>query len=163
VIIMNNLNAESQFPPTSTMPTKRFPVGLVILGVAILLIALAILGGIRAFKTVGQGSAEAITIGNQFIDSMGQHNYQTSQTLLTSQLQARTPAGNLKDIETLIEKHHGSYVNHGEPEWNVQSWNGQTSVRLAYPLKFTKSNTTVTMTLLKTDKGYQVNDTHYDF
>lgn len=144
------------------MPKKHFPVGFIILIAVGLLVVLAILGGIYAFKAVGQGSSQATVVGNKFIDSMGQHNFQAAQALFLPQLQARMPAGNLKDIQTLIEKHHGAYVNHSAPEWNVQSLNGQTSVRLIYFMKFTKSNSMITMTLLKTDKGYQVNDIHYN-
>lgn len=147
------------YPPTK----KPFPTVWVVLGVAGLLLALAIVGGIRAFKSVTAGSSEAIAVGNRFVDSMGRHDYQTAQSLFTAQVQVTTPPGNLKDIETLLEKHHGAYVSHGQPEWNVQNWNGQASVRLAYPAKFTKSDSTISLLLVQTNKGYRVYETHYDF
>jgi len=66
-------------------------------------------------------------------------------------------------MEMLVEKHHGAFVNHGQPQWYVQNWNGQTSVRLTYPAQFTKSNSTVSLVLVKTDLGYQVYEAHYEF
>ena len=159
---MNGYNAGQ--PPLFSPPTKKpLLAALIILGVVGLLIALAIVGGLRAFKSVSKGSSEAIAVGNRFVDNMGQHRYQTAQSLFTAQAQATTPLSNLKDIETLLEKHHGAYVSRGQPEWNVQNWNGQTSVRLAYPVKFTKSISTISLLLVQTDKGYQVSETHYDF
>ena len=150
----------SQLQPPSKKP---FPIALVVLGIVSLLLALAIIGGIHAFKSVTQGSSEAIAAGNRFVDSMGQHNYQAAESMFTPQTQARTPAGSLKDVETLVEKHHGAYVSHGEPQWSIQNWNGQTSVRLTYMVKFAKGDNTVSMTLVQTDKSYQVYDAHYDF
>lgn len=159
---MNDYNATQS--PSFSAPTKKpFPTVWVVLGVVVLLLALAIVGGIRAFKFVSAGSSEAIAVGNRFVESMGRHDYQTAQSLFTVQVQATTPPGNLKDIETLLEKHHGAYVSHGQPEWNVQNWNGQTSVRLAYPARFTKSASTISLLLVQTDKGYRVSETHYDF
>ena len=160
---MNHSNTGQQ-PPAPYTPTKKpFLTVWIVLGTTALLLVLMIVGGIRAFKSVTAGSSEAIAVGNRFVDSMGRHDYQTAQSLFTAQVQATTPPGNLKDIETLLEKHHGAYVSHGQPEWNVQNWNGQTSVRLAYPAKFTKSGSTISLLLVQTDKGYQVSDTHYDF
>lgn len=156
-----NYPGAGQQPPVT--PKRRVPIAPIILGVVFLLGVLAVVGGIKAFHAVKDGSAAAILVGNSFIDNMGQHNYQTAHSLFTAQVQANTPMGNLKDIETLVEKHHGALVNHGQPQWNVQNWNGQTSVRLAYPVQFTKSNSTVSLTLVQTDKGYQVYDAHYDF
>lgn len=147
------------YPP----PKKAFPVVPIILGVVGLLIVLAIVGGIKAFHAVKEGSAEAIVVGNSFIDNMGQHNYQAARALFTPQVQAKTPAGNLKDIEVLVEKHHGVFIAHGQPQWNIQNWNGQTSVRLAYPAQFTRSQSTVSMTLVQTASGYQVYDARYEF
>ena len=153
-----------QLPPNfSAPPQKAFPIGYVILGVAGLLFVLAVLGGIKAFHAVKNGSAEAIAVGNSFVDAMGQHNYPAARSLFTAPIQAKTTAGDMKDIEVLVEKHHGAYIKHGQPQWNIQNWNGQTSVRLAYPAQFTKSSSTVSMILVRTDKGYQVYDAHYEF
>lgn len=142
---------------------KPFPIALVILGVVALLVVLAVVGGIRAFDSVSKDSSEAVVVGNRFIDSMGKHRYQMAQSMFTPQVQVRTYANTLRDIETLMEKHHGTYINHGLPQWNFREWNGQTSVRLVYPVKFTKSICTVSIVLVRTGKGYQVYDTHYDF
>lgn len=159
---MNDYNATP--PPLFSSPAKKpFPTVWIVLGVVVLLLALVVIGGIHAFKSVSAGSSEATVVGDRFIDSMGRHNYQTAQSLFTAQVQSTTPPGNLKDIEALLEKHHGAYISHGQPEWNVQNWNGQTSVRLAYPARFTKSGSTISLLLVQTDKGYQVSDTHYDF
>ena len=160
---MNYPNIGPQPPSSYPLTKKPFLTVWVVLGVVALLLVLVIVGGIHAFKSVTQGSSEAIAVGNRFVDSMGRHNYQAAQSLFTAQMQVTTPPGNLKDIETLLEKHHGAYVSHGQPEWNVQNWNGQTSVRLAYPAQFTKSGSTISLMLVQTDKGYQVSDTHYDF
>ena len=159
---MNYPNA-GQPPMMPPSPQKPFPVALVVLGVFGLLIVLAVVGGIKVFHAVQDGSSEAIAVGNRFIDNMGQHHYPAADALFTSQIQAKTPAGSLKDIETLVEKHHGTYVDHGKPQWNIQSWNGQTKVYLAYPAQFTKSSNIVSLTLVQTDKGYQVYDVHYEF
>ncbi len=111
---MNYPNA-GQPSAAYSAPKKPFPTALVVLGVAAVLIVLTVVGGIRAFKSVSKGSAEAIAVGNHFIDSMGQHNYQAAHALFTAQVQASTPAGSLQDVETLEEKHYGAYVNYGQP------------------------------------------------
>ena len=144
-------------------PKKSAPIVPIILGALALLIVLAVLGGIRAFHAVKDNSAEAIAAGNRFVDNMGQHNYAAARSLLTPQVQTKTAADDLKDLETLTEKHHGTFVDHGQPQWNIQNWNGQTSVRLAYPAQFTKSSSTVSMTWVRTDAGYQVYEVHYEF
>ncbi len=160
---MNCPNAGQQPPTAYSAPKKPFPVALVVLGIAGLLVVLAVVGGIHAFKSVSAGSSEAIAVGNRFVDDIGRHDYSAAHSLFTAQVQASTLVGSLQDIETLEEKHHGAYVAHGQPQWNIQNWNGQTSVRLAYPVRFTKSTRTVSMVLVQTDKGYQVYEAHYDF
>ena len=159
-----NYPGEGQPPPMLYPPPKgSFPIVPIVLGIFALLAVLAVLGGIRAFHAVQDNSAEAITVGNSFVDNMWQHDYAAARTLLTPQVQAKTPAGSLEDIEALTEKHHGAFIAHGEPQWNVRNWNGQTSVRLAYPAQFTKSGSTVSLILVKTDAGYQVYEVHYEF
>lgn len=159
---MDDIN-KYQPPPASNPPAKKlFPTVWIVLGVVGLLLALAIVGGIHAFKSVSTGSSEAIAVGNRFIDSMERHDYQTAHSLFTASVQAATPPGNLKDMETLLEKQHGTYVSHGQPEWNIQNWNGQTSVRLSYPVKFTQGTRAVPMVLVQTNRGYQVYEAHYD-
>lgn len=150
-------------PLMSSPPKKQAPILPIILSVVGLLIVLAVVGAVRAVHAVQQSSSEAIAVANSFIDNMGQHNYPAARSLFIPEVQARTPAGNLKDIETPVEKHHGAFVNHGQPQWNVQNWNGQTSVRLAYPAQFTSSNSTIALTLVQTNQGYQVYEAHYDF
>ncbi len=159
---MNNFGP-GQPLPLSTPPRKAFPVATMILGVVTLLIVLAVLGGIKVFHAAQSGSAEATAAGNTFVDSIGRHNYPAARALMTPQVQAKTSAGDLKDLETLVEKHHGTYVAHGQPQWFIQNYNGQTSVRLTYPAQYTKSSTTISLVLLQTGKGYQVYDAHYDF
>lgn len=159
-----NYPDEGQQPPMMYPPPKKsVPIVPIILGIAALLIVLAVVGGIRGVQAVKDNSAEAIVVGNSFIDNMGQHDYTAAHSLLTPPGQAKTPADNLADMETLVEKHHGGFINHGQPQWNVQNWNGQTSVRLSYPAQFTKSYSTVSMTLVKTEVGYQVYGVHYEF
>ncbi len=160
---MNDPRAGQPPPMMYPPPKKSVPIVPIVLGVVALLIVLAIVGGIRAFHAVKDNSAEAIAVGNSFIDNMGQHNYAAARSLFTPRVQAKTPTGTLEDIETLTEKHHGAFVSHGQPQWNVQNWNGQTSVRLAYPAQFTKSGSAVSLTLVKTESGYQVYDAHYEF
>lgn len=149
----------AMYPP----PKKPFPVVPLVLGIVGLLIALAVLGGIKGFRAMKENSSEAITVGNSFIDAMGQHQYSAARSLFTPDVQTRTPADDLKDMETLVEKHHGAFVHHGQPQWFVQNYNGQTSVRLTYPAQFTKSPSTVSFVLVKTGSGYQVYAAHYDF
>lgn len=83
--------------------------------------------------------------------------------MFTPQVQARTSAGDLKDMETLVEKHHGVFVNHGQPQWFVQNYNGQTSVRLNYPAQYAKGASAFSLVLVKTGAGYQVYEVHFDF
>ena len=158
---MNNFGSEQPFlaPP----PKKTSYIGIIILGAIGLLIALAILGGIKVFHAAQSGSTAAIAVGNSFLDSVGKHNYTAAHALMTLPVQAKTPVSNIQDIEMLVEKHHGTYVSHGQPAWFIQNYNGQTSVRLTYPAQYTKSNSTVSMVVVQTDKGYQVYDTNYEF
>ena len=160
---MNDFNSGRQPPLLYPAPKKPFPIAAVILTFAVLLILLAIVGGIKAFHAAKSGSAAAIAVGNSFIDDLGRHNYSAAQALFTPQLQAKTPAGTLQDVETWVEKHHGAYVEHGQPQWFIQNYNGQTSVRLSYPAQYSKSSSTVSLIVMQTDKGYQISDAHYDF
>ena len=164
---MSNPTSAPQFPqssqPSISAPKKPFPIALMIIGVVGLLIVLAVAGGIKVFRAVTAGSSEAITAGNSFLDSMGQHNYSSAHAELVPQIQAKTSLTDLKDMETLVEKHHGSYVAHGKTQWNIQTRNGQTSVRLVYPAQFTKSSSTVSMTVVQTERGYQVYSAFYQF
>ncbi len=166
---MNNFPGASQPLPgqPSLVPSppakKGAPVAAIVLGILGVLILLAIVGGIKAFHAVKDGSAAATAVGDQFLDSMGQHHYPAARALFAASVQATTPAGNLKDIETLAEKHHGAYVSHGKPAWNVQNWNGQTRVYLTYPVQFARGSSPVTMILIQTPKGYEVSDAHYQF
>ena len=150
-------------PATSSPPKKSVPLVPIILSVTALLGVLAILGGVRAFQAMQENSSEAITVGNSLVDNMGQHNYQAARSLFTPQVQTSTSADALKDVETLTEKHHGSFISHGQPQWFVQNMNGQTSVRLTYPAQFTQSDSTVSLILVKTGDGYQVYEAHYTF
>lgn len=159
---MNNTSPGQPFPSPYAPPKKPFPVVLVVLGVIGLLLILAVFGGIKAFHAMQSGSSEATAIGDRFVDEMGRHNYAAAQAEFTPEVRAKTPAGNMKDIETLVEKHHGTYVAHGKPQWNMQNWNGKTSVRLVYPAQFAKSGSPITLTLVQTTKGYQVYDAHYE-
>ena len=159
-----NYPGEGQTPPMMYPPPKKSaPIVPIILGIAALLIVLAVVGGIRGVQAVKDSSAEAIVVGNSFIDNMGQHDWAAAHSLLTPPGQAKAPADSLEDMEMLVEKHHGAFVNHGQPQRYVQNWNGQTSVRLTYPAQFTKSNSTVSLVLVKTDLGYQVYEAHYEF
>ena len=153
-----------QPPPMMYPPSKKsFPVAPIILGVVALLGVLAVIGGIRAFHAVKEDSAGAIAVGNSFIDNMGQHDYAGARSLFTPQVQGKTSADDLKDVETLTEKHHGAFIAHGQPQWNVQNWNGQTSIRLTYSAQFTKSDSTVSMVVVESDGDFRVYEAHYEF
>lgn len=155
---------QSQPPFVPSPPVKKgAPIAAIALGIMGVMLALAVFGGIKAFHAVKDGSAAAAAVGDQFLDSMGQHRYPAARALFAAPVQATTPAGNLKDIETLAEKHHGAYVAHGQPSWYVQNWNGQTRVSLTYLVQFTGGTSPVTMTLVQTPKGYEVTDAHYQF
>ena len=113
---MNDPNSGLQTPLPYPPQKKPFPVALVVFGVVGLLIVLAVAGGIKAFHAVKAGSAAAITVGDSFMDSIGHHNYSAARALMTAGVQSRTPVNTLQDVETLVEKHHGSYVAHGHSE-----------------------------------------------
>ena len=160
---MNNAFPEQSPPSLYAAPKKPFPVALVVFGVAGLLIVLAVAGGIKILHAVTAGSSEAITTGDRFLDSMGQHNYSSAYAEVMPQIQAKTSLSDLKDMEALVEKHHGAYVAHGKPQWNIQNRNGQTYVRLVYPAQFAKSQSTASMTVVQTEHGYQVCGVSYQF
>lgn len=92
------------YPP----PNKRTPIVSIILGICGLLIVWAAVSGAKAFHAVKEGSAQAISVGNRFINAMGSHNYQAAHALFTPQVQVHTPVNNLKDMEAMVEKHHGT-------------------------------------------------------
>ena len=159
-----NYPGAGQMPPAIYPPSKKSaPIVPIILGIAALLIVLAVGGGIHGVQAVKDNFVKAIAVSNSFIDNMGQHDWAAAHLLLIPPGQAKAPADSLEDMEMLVEKHHGAFVNHGQPQWCVQNWNGQTSVRLTYPAQFTKSNSTVSLVLVKTDLGYQVYEAHYEF
>lgn len=159
---MNIPNAH-QIPPVTYLPPKKtFSIVYIILIVFCLLMVLMIVGGIRAFHAVKDNSVQAISISNRFIDSMGKHQYQSADALFTPEVQAHTSVSSLKDMETLVEKHYGTYLNHGQPQWNVQTRNGQTNVQLAYPMQFTKGNSMVSLVLINLNGKYEVYDVHYE-
>ena len=167
---MNNFPGASQppqnqppFVPSPPAAKKSAPVAAIVLGILGLLLVLAVVGGFHAFHAVKDSSGAAIAVGNQFVDRMGQHHYPAARALFTAPVQAATPAGNLKDFETLAEKHHGAYLSHGQPAWNIQSWNGQTRVYLNYPVQFARGSSPVNLILVQTPKGYEVTDAHYQF
>ena len=143
-------------------PRKSNTLALLVLGGVTLLVGLGILAAVFSFRAGMNTSSEAITVGNSFIDNLGAHNYQASESLLSPSAQARVPATELKDMETLLEKQHGAFTNHGQPGWFVQTYNGQTSVRLTYQAQFTKGSSPVTLVLMKGGKGYQVEDCHFE-
>ena len=152
--------------PTSTTPPgqkKPFPIAAVILGIVGLLFVLAVLGGVKLFFGVKESSAAAITVGNEFIDATGKHDFKKAYSLFVPKVRETTAEDSLQDMEMLVEKHHGTYVAHGEPQWHIQNNNGTVSVSLLYPAKFSKGTSNVSMTLLQTDKGYQVYNAHFDF
>jgi len=160
---MNDPRAGHLPPMMYPPPKKPVPIVPTVFGVVALLIVLMVAGGIRAFHAVKDNSDEAIAVGNSSVDNTGRHKYAAARSMLAPQVQAKTPTSTLEDTQTPTEKHHGAFVNHGQPQWNVQNWNGQTSVRLAYPAQFTKSDSTVSLVLVKTASGYQVYDAHYEF
>ena len=159
---MNYPDAGQQPPTMYSPPRKPFPVGAVVLSVMGLLFFLAFVVGIKVFHAAKENTSEAIAVGNSFIDNMGLHNYQAAYALYTPEAQAKSPLSVGADYEKLAEKYHVAFVNHGVPAWFINNYNGQTSVRLTYPVQFTKSTATVTVTLIKTDAGYQVYSSRYD-
>jgi hypothetical protein len=145
-------------PPTRNSNT----LAILILGGVAILGGAAILGVILSFRSGMDTSSDAIVAGNRFIDNMGSHNYPAAASLLSPWTQARISTTELKDMETLLEKRYGPLTNHGHPSWFVQTYNGQTSVRLSYMVQFTKGNSPLGLVLMKGNKGYQVEDIHYE-
>ena len=159
-----NYPGEGQTPPMMYPPPKKSaPIVPIILGIAALLIVLAVVGGIRGVQAVKDNFVKAIAVGNSFIDNRGQHDWAAAHSLLTPPGQAKAPADSLEDMEMLVEKHHGAFVNHGQPQRYVQNWNGQTSVRLTYSAQCTRSDSAVSVVLVKTEAGYQVYAAHHKF
>lgn len=158
-----NQSPQGYWNTVQPAPKKPFPTALVVLSIVGLFIALAVVGSIKIFHAAQSGSAAAIAAGNKFIEDIGQHRFSAARALMTAEIQAKTPASTLQDVETLVEKHHGACVAHGQPQWFIQNYNGQTSVRLSYPVQFSKSTSPVSMIVVPTNNGYRVYGTHYDF
>ncbi len=160
---MNIPNNGAQ-PPTAYQPSSKVvPIAFVAFGILTLLIILGVVTSIKVYRNTQSSSRAAISVGDSFIDSMGQHNYQAARSLLASQLQATTPTNNLKDIEMLAEKHHRAFVKLGQPGWFVQDRGGQVTARLSYPVQFAQSSSTVSLTLVQTKTGYRVYNYYYTF
>ena len=161
-----NLPGEATPPPINYQPSgKTFPVALIIVslaGLLGLLTMLAVADGIKAFNNGGNDALKAISVGDSFIDNMGQHSYPAAHSLFTTQLQVTSPTNDLKDIEMLMEKHHGTLVTHGQPQWFRRESGGQVTVHLSYRAQFSRNVSQSTVTLIKTDKGYQVHDFRYE-
>lgn len=161
---MNYQNEKAQPPTLYHPPSKTLLAALILLGIVFgLLILLGVITTIRVSHDNQNSSQEAISVGNSFIGNMGRHNYKASHSLLVPHLQATTQTKKLSDIEMLVEKSRGTFVSLGKPGWFVQDRGGQTTARLSYPVKFTQSNTTVSLMLIKTDIGYQVYNYDYNF
>jgi hypothetical protein len=160
---MNIPNGGAQ-PPTVYQPSSKvLPIALVVFGILTLLIILGVVTGINSYRKTQRSSQAAISVGNSFINNMGQHNYRAARSLLVSQLQATTPPNNLRDIEMLTEKYHGAFSNLGQPGWFVQDRGGQVTARLSYPVQFARSSSNVSLTLVQTKTGYRVYNYYYTF
>ena len=159
------MNYPGELPPPLTVQSSTRTTLIVcsVAGIVVLLLALGIVSGIKAFRSTQKDSQDAIIVGNSFIDSMSEHHYQAARALLIPQLQPTTPAGNLQDLQALMEKHHGGLVKRGQPAWFAQERGGQTTVRLQYPVQYQRSSSGVTLTLLKTNTGYRVYNYYYNF
>lgn len=158
---MNHPSAGQPPPMIPPSPKKAAPVALIVLGVFALLVVLAVAGGVRAFHAAQEDSEAAIVVGDSCMGNMGQHEYQNARALMTPQMRARTTTESLEDGESLTEKYHGAFLNHGEPQWNVQNFNGRTSVQLTYPAQFSKSDSPVSLVMVDGGDGYQVYAVRY--
>ena len=163
--LLNILSDGAEQPIKNRLARKNIFLVPIILGLAgfmTLLLILGIIVSIKGFYHGKNDSLNAIHVGDKFIDSMGHHNYSAARSLLTNQLQLLSPTSNLKDVEMLIEKNHGSFVTRGQPQWLRRESKGQVTVYLSYPIQFTQSGSQVTVTLFQTNKGYQIHDYRYD-
>lgn len=148
-------------PPNYAPPKRSNAPVFIILGIVVLLVVLAVLGGIVAFRAAQKSSAAAIVVGDRFLDDVRLHKFQAADDLFTSDVKASTPASNLKDLEFLVEKHHGAFIDHGVPGWFAKTYNGQNSMELYYPARFAKSSDTISMILVATPNGYRVYGCNY--
>ena len=83
-------------PPAIYPPSKKSaPIVPIILGIAALLIVLAVGGGIHGVQAVKDNFVKAIAVGNSFIDNRGQHDWAAAHSLLTPPGQAKAPADSL--------------------------------------------------------------------
>lgn len=161
---MDYLNERAQPPVSYHPPSRAFLVALILVGIVVgLLILLGIITTIKTSHDGQNSSQEAISVGNNFIADMGQHNYTAACALLVPQLRVPTQTNKLSDIEMLMEKNHGTFVSLGKPGWFVQDRGGQVTARLSYPVKFAQSSSTVFLVLVKTNTGYQVCNYYYNF
>ncbi len=132
-----------------------FAVGCTILFLAV--VALVAFGAVRLFRS-GQGAVQGANIvAGNFMDAMQTHRYADARALLTPDAQARTPVANLADIQELLDKRHGAPKGHGPmSNWNINSYNGVTSVRLVMTQRFTGGDVPASLVIQNTPAGWRI-------
>jgi hypothetical protein len=138
-----------------TPEPKKSRVGLILLVVAAVL-ALLIVGALSAFHAASGNAGEAIAVSDRFLYEMGEHDYQGASALFTPEAQAKASPLFLYRVESLMETSDGGYVSHGTPQWFVQNVNGQTSVRLTYPVQYAHGSGHAFLTLVNAGDGYRI-------
>lgn len=153
-----NMYGGPQIPP---QPNKSNRVIFIVAGVAFVVIALAVVGGVFAFRAAQRTASAATSTGDSFLNAIAAHQYKTAAVLCDPSQAANFSPQNLSDIESLLEKRHGRMQNHGMAQWFVQSNNGLTSVNLTYNTQFSNGVIPMTVTVMQTPSGYRVAGWHY--
>jgi len=106
-------------------------------------------------------SDEATLVSNQFLADLNARNYKAAYDLFTPETQATSSASDLKDVQTLADKHGTLFISKS-PIWAVSSFNGVTSITLQYKAGQPGQLSEVVV-LLKTPSGYRVNGYRYTY
>ena len=146
------------FVPTPASPKRNmapFAVGCTLLFLAVA--ALVVFGGVRLFRS-GQGAVQgAGVVAGNFVDAMQAHRYADARALLAPDAQARTQPADLRDLQELLEKRHGTPGGHGPlSNWNINSYNGVTTVRLVMAQKFARGDVPASLVIQDTRDGWRI-------
>ncbi len=155
-----DMNYPGMYGGMTPEPKKQSRVGLILLGVAAVL-ALLIVGALSAFHAASGTAAQAIAVSDRFVDAMGAHDYQGANALIVPEGQAKASPLFLYRMESLMESSDGAYVSHGTPQWFVQNYNGQTSVRLTYPVQYAHGSGHALLTVVNAGDGYRINQCNF--
>ncbi len=138
-------------------PPSGKKIVVIILVIVAVMIALLIFGGVALFRSFSGTTKAAAAPAEQFLDALQRHDFTAAEALMTTDAQAATPASSLKNMDSLIEKQHGPMTGHsGSSNWNVNSYNGVTTVSLTYTAHSQKGEAPISIVMAHPPEGWRV-------